>query len=156
MKIPQVLRKLLPGLEACILGLPEAQSMLGKPEPDAAAADLLEAGVRLAAVKLGAHGCLLADASSTQLVPGFPVEVVDTTGAGDAFTAGLIYGRLHGLSLPALGTLANALGGMAAAVHGAGTSLPGKDQVIRFLSDRLPSSPIDRSRCIAEILRSLS
>ena len=156
LKIPQVMRPLLPDLEACLLGLPEAWAMLGAAEPQAAAAALLSAGVRLAAVKLGAQGCLLADASSAHLIPAFTVEVVDTTGAGDAFTAGLIYGRLHGLSLPALGTLANALGGLAAGVHGAGTALPGKADVVRFLQFHLAFASGDRSRSIAEAMQSLS
>jgi len=153
---PQALRQYLPLLDACILGLPEASAMLGQAEPQSAAAALLEAGVRLAAVKLGARGCLLADASSAHLIPAFPVDVVDTTGAGDAFTAGLIFGRLQGLSLPALGTLANALGGLATEIHGAGTALPGKIEVSRFLHQSLASVSVDCSRCIAEALQSLA
>jgi ribokinase len=156
LKIPQVMRQYLPALDAGILGLPEAQALLGAAEPQAAASALLEAGVRLAAVKLGAAGCLLADASATCLSPAFPVDAVDTTGAGDAFSAGVIYGRLHGLSLPALGALANALGGLAATVHGAGTALPGKDEVLRFLRSRRSSESPERLRAIAEALQSLA
>ena len=137
---PQELRPYLPCLDACILGLPEACALLGEVEPQAGASALLRAGVRLAAVKLGAQGCLLADVASAHYIPAFPVDVLDTTGAGDAFTAGLIFGRLQGLSLPATGTLANALGGLAAAVHGAGTALPGKSEVTRFLNGQLSSS----------------
>jgi ribokinase len=156
MVAPQVLRPYLPYLDACILGLPEARALLGEAEPQAAASVLLRVGVRLAAVKLGAQGCLLADAASAHRIPAFPVDVLDTTGAGDAFTAGLIFGRMRGLSLPATGTLANALGGLAAAVHGAGTALPGKAEVTRFLNDNLASSSEERSRCIFEVLQNLS
>jgi ribokinase len=153
---PQELRPYLSSLDACILGLPEARALLGEAEPHAAASVLLRMGVRLAAVKLGAQGCLLADAASTHRIPAFPVDVLDTTGAGDAFTAGLIFGRMRGLSLPATGTLANALGGLAAAVHGAGAALPGKAEVTRFLNDNLASSSEERSRCIFEVLQNLS
>jgi len=153
---PQALRQLLPLLDACILGLPEARALVGEEEPQTAAAALLGTGARLAAVKLGARGCLLANASSAHLIPAFPVHVVDTTGAGDAFTAGLIFGRLRGLSLPALGVLANALGGLAAAVHGAGSALPGIAGVIRFLNESLASSSGDHSRWISEALQSLT
>ena len=148
---PQALRQLLPYLDSCILGLAEARALVGEGEPRAAAAALLGTGVRLAALKLGAQGCLLADSASTHFIPAFPVQVVDTTGAGDAFTAGLIYGRLQGLRLPALGTLANALGGLAATVHGAGTALPGKIELMRFLQ---PESG-GHSRNIFEVLQSL-
>jgi ribokinase len=153
---PQAVRLLLPRLDICILGLPEATSLLGESEPRDAAAALLAAGVRLAAVKLGAQGCLLAEASSVHLAPAFPVQVVDTTGAGDAFSAGLIYGRLQRLSLPVLAILANALGGLAASVHGAGTALPGKIECIHFLRENLGSASRERSRHILEALQSLS
>lgn len=148
---PQALRQLLPYLDSCILGVEEARALVGEGEPRTAAAALLRAGVHLAALKLGAQGCLLADAASTHPIPAFPVQVVDTTGAGDAFTAGLIYGRLQGLSLPAIGTLANALGGLAATVHGAGLALPGKGDAIRFLQ----SQSGEQYRNIYEALQSL-
>ena len=116
---------------------------------------LLEAGVRLAALKLGAAGCLLADGATRCISPAFPVDVVDTTGAGDAFSAGVIYARLHGLSLPALGVLANALGGLATTVPGAGTALPGREEELAFL--RLQADPApDRVAAIAEAVRSLA
>jgi ribokinase len=155
LKIPELLRQRLPGLDACILGLPEAQAMLGAGEPEAAASAVLEAGVRLAALKLGAAGCLLADGSTCCLSPAFPVDVVDTTGAGDAFSAGVIYARLHGLSLPVLGALANALGGLAATVPGAGSALPGRAEALAFLRRRADPS-LDRVAAIAEAVRSLA
>jgi ribokinase len=66
-------------------------------------------------------------------LPAFPAQVVDTTGAGDAFSAGLIYARLHGLGDPAAGLLANALGSLATQVLGAGLALPGKAEARRLL-----------------------
>jgi ribokinase len=156
LKIPHVFRQYLPALDACILGLQEAQALLGAGEPEAAVSALLEAGVRLAALKLGAGGCLLAEGAATHLSPAFPVDVVDTTGAGDAFSAGLIYARLHGLSLSALGTLANTLGGLATTVHGAGTALPGKVELLHYLRLRQASETPERRRAIADALQSLS
>jgi len=47
-------------------------------------------------------------------IPGFRVEVVDTTGAGDAFSAAMIYGRCQGWNLEEMGLFANAMGGLAA------------------------------------------
>lgn len=62
------------------------------------------------AVKLGEKGCAVADRHHSYMVPGFKVDVVDTTGAGDAFDAGFIYGTLKGLSLIETARLANAMG----------------------------------------------
>ena len=64
------------------------------------------------------------------------MKVRDTTGAGDAFDAGLIFGRLRGLGWRESALLANALGAMAAAVEGAGSSLPGREEVRAFLEER--------------------
>ncbi|GAA0917321.1 carbohydrate kinase [Nonomuraea longicatena] len=77
------------------------------------------AGVRLVVVTRGAAGALVSLDGERVRVPGVPVKVVDTVGAGDAFTAGLLHhlgaagllgGRLDGLDLEAA---------RAAAVHGA-------------------------------------
>jgi ribokinase len=155
-EVPRELRKLLPVLDACILGLPEALALLGEEEPELAAAALSRAGVPLAAVKLGRQGCLLADASASHFIPAFPVQAVDTTGAGDAFTAGVIFGRTHGLSLPATGILANALGGLAASVHGAGTALPGRDEAVHLLDDNLPDSTEERYPWMIEVLHAIA
>jgi len=74
------------------------------------------------------------------LFPAFPVKAVDSTGAGDSFTAGLLFGGLNGLSLPVSGTLAGALGALAVMVYGAGFSLPDRDRVARFL-DSMQENP---------------
>jgi 2-dehydro-3-deoxygluconokinase len=56
-------------------------------------------GAQEVVVKLGASGCVWSDGSRREPVPASPVtQVIDTTGAGDAFNAGYIAGRLNGLS----------------------------------------------------------
>lgn len=49
--------------------------------------------------KLGAAGCLMLDEGRPLAVPAFPVQAVDTTGAGDSFDAGFLYAWLSGASL---------------------------------------------------------
>ncbi len=58
---------------------------------------LLERGVGCVAVTQGAKGALVATASGVVEVPAFPVDVVDTTGCGDAFSAGFLRGLSLGL-----------------------------------------------------------
>jgi sugar/nucleoside kinase (ribokinase family) len=60
-----------------------------------AAARKLAAQVSVVAIKLGAQGALAIQGSRFVYVPGLPVKVVDTVGAGDSFDAGFIYGYLH-------------------------------------------------------------
>ena len=59
--------------------------------PDSVAAALLDRGVRLVAVTLGAEGALAVTASGSARVASPPVEVVDTVGAGDAFGAAFLH-----------------------------------------------------------------
>ena len=62
-----------------------------------------------------------------------PVKVVDTAGAGDAFDAACVYGRLRGLPLEKIGQLANAVGGAAVSKAGTGTRLPTKHEILDLL-----------------------
>jgi ribokinase len=130
------IERLLPYVSILALGMDEARPLFGTVSPDEAAQRALEQGVLAAAIKLGRHGCLLADHNCVFLQSGFPVQVVDTTGAGDAFCAGLLYAYLRRLDLPAAATIANALGALAATMMGGGPVLPGRNQLIHFLREQ--------------------
>ncbi|QSW98672.1 carbohydrate kinase family protein [Haloterrigena alkaliphila] len=67
--------------------------------------------------------------------PGFDVDVVDTTGAGDAFVAGLIAGMRDGRSLQATLGFANAVAASATTGAGAMATLPTRDMVESILED---------------------
>ena len=80
-------------LPACTLAkvaADEAALCTGEADPERAAARLVEMGVALACVTLGEDGALLRRGGDVVRVPAERVEVVDTTGAGDAFVAGLL------------------------------------------------------------------
>jgi ribokinase len=132
-KNPKDLRRLLHELTICISGPQEISELLDSTSPEEAADLLLSSGIRLAAIKLGEKGSFIADEKDQFFCPSFHVDAVDTTGAGDSFTAGLLYGWAHGLSLPASAVLASVLGALAASVYGAGFSLPDKQCVLGFL-----------------------
>ena len=63
----------------------------------------------LVVMKTGEKGCVVGWEGKWEAVPGQRVDVVDTTGAGDAFAAGFLYGRLLGESPARSAMLANAL-----------------------------------------------
>jgi fructokinase len=67
----------------------------------------------------GAHGCLIKSAAETIDLPGIPVKVIDTVGAGDAFTAGLLACFLEGRPLAEAAGFANRLAARVAASAGA-------------------------------------
>jgi fructokinase len=79
---------------------------------------------RLVAITLGPHGSLLADRVSSYRHEGFPVEVVDTIGAGDAFSAGLVHAYVRGASLEQMSEVANRCGSYVASQQGATPELP--------------------------------
>jgi sugar/nucleoside kinase (ribokinase family) len=81
--------QLLPNDEQ-VLGLTGAADVV------AAAQQLREAGAGLVAVTCGGEGAVVVDADGVTRVPAFGVDVVDTTGCGDAFSAGFVVGRSLG------------------------------------------------------------
>ena len=82
--------------------LPNDEQVLGFTGADtlaAGATELLALGVGCVAVTQGARGALVASEEGVVEVPAFSVEVIDTTGCGDAFSAGFLRGRALGLDL---------------------------------------------------------
>jgi ribokinase len=88
------------------------------------ARSLIEEGVKVLAVKLGSKGCYVTDGKESHKVEPFKVKVVDTTGAGDAFDAGFLYGLLSGRSLRECGSIGNFVASRCIMEMGARTSLP--------------------------------
>jgi len=92
----------------------ECEVAVGTGEPDAAADALLERGVELAIVKLGADGVLVATRDERTRVEPVPVEVVCGLGAGDAFGGALCHGLLSGVDPVEAVKFANAAGAIVA------------------------------------------
>jgi fructokinase len=75
--------------------------------------------LKLVCVTRGGRGSLLARAQESSEHPGFRVQVADTVGSGDAFTAGLVHEYLHGASLALMNEVANLVGAWVASEVGA-------------------------------------
>ncbi|MCJ8007798.1 carbohydrate kinase family protein [Lederbergia wuyishanensis] len=87
-------------------------------------------------VKLGAKGSMMINAQgNTTRVSGYSIKPIDTTGAGDSFNAGLIYGYLHGLKNSELLEFANACGALATLRIGGASSVPSVADVIAFQTE---------------------
>jgi ribokinase len=99
----------------------------------AAAAALLAQGPAAVVLKLGERGALVATAEGSALVPAFPIQTVDTAGAGDAFAAGLAWGMCWGWPLVQAVRFANACGAVAAGCFGTMTSMPRLAEVEQLL-----------------------
>ena len=96
------------------------------------------ANLRAAVVTRGSAGCRVVTRDKTWQLPAFSVPVVDPTGAGDAFTAGVAYGLALRWDWPRIGRFANAMGALAIRQLGAETSLPRLAEV----EELLDSAPI--------------
>ena len=86
---------------------------------------LIGSGAQIVCVTLGAKGCYIADRSgATHLIASYPTQAVDTTGAGDAFAAGFLFGLLHEKSLPECGTIGNFVASRCIREYGCRKGLP--------------------------------
>lgn len=101
-------------------------------EPEDVAHDLIRMGVRNVVMTLGERGALIVTASSSRHVPATKVRPVDTTGAGDAFNAGLATALASGESLESAVQFAVVTGGLAVTKEGVIPSLPSREEVVQF------------------------
>ncbi|MBW4040575.1 MAG: hypothetical protein HIU86_00390 [Acidobacteria bacterium] len=115
---PGRFRRIVAGVDLLIASREEAQVLTGRRDPAAAALELAAAHP-LVVVTLGSDGSVLATAGSTVHVPSVAVEVVDVTGAGDAYAAGLLAALLAGATDAEAGRRAAALAAEAVARVGA-------------------------------------
>jgi sugar/nucleoside kinase (ribokinase family) len=102
----------LPHLDYLLPNDEQVLALTGEGDLTSGARALLERGVGCVVATCGADGALIVDSDGEQRVPAFEVEVVDTTGCGDAFSAGF----LRGLSLGRDRAAAARLGCAAAAL----------------------------------------
>jgi sugar/nucleoside kinase (ribokinase family) len=98
---PELLDMIAPALEQVDWFLPnddQAMKLTGADDAEAAGRALVERGVGGCAITCGAAGSVLVTADGAERVPAFQIEVVDTTGCGDAFSAGFMRGLSLGRS----------------------------------------------------------
>ncbi|MEM1564515.1 MAG: carbohydrate kinase family protein [Candidatus Bathyarchaeia archaeon] len=121
------LQKLKPIISRCFVLMPNAKElalMTGEEDYVAGAKTLLDAGVKIVAVKLGSRGCYVTNGRENHHIEAFKVKVVDTTGAGDAFCAGFLYGLINNKSLKDCGRLGNFVASRCITKMGARAGLP--------------------------------
>jgi sugar/nucleoside kinase (ribokinase family) len=122
----------LPYLDLAVPSLGEAQAVSGEEEPARVAAWWRERGVKELALTMGPDGCYASGEGFEGHVAAPQVQAIDGTGAGDAFAAGLIYGKLAGWSFADAVTLANAAGALATTAVGATEGVLGLDETLAF------------------------
>jgi len=88
-------------------------------------------------LKLGSRGAVAAVDGAATYRSGFTVPVKDTTGAGDSFNAGYIFGFLSGADPEQCLLYANACGAMSVSQYGGNTGTPDREALERFVADKI-------------------
>lgn len=89
---------------------------------------------QLLVLTLGGEGCVAVSEDETSQYKAFSVEAVDSTGAGDAFCAGLVYGLVHGWTRPRALVLASATAALACTLPGGSDAMPHLNRAIDLAS----------------------
>jgi 2-dehydro-3-deoxygluconokinase len=124
--------------------LDEATAITGKSDPLEAARELRARGPAFVAVTLGPQGCVVLgdDGAPPVHCPGFAVDVVEPTGAGDCHAAAALVGWLAGWPAERIGAFANAAGALAVTQMGhLGPALPTLEAIDRLL-EQAGHSPV--------------
>ncbi|MBJ2356512.1 sugar kinase [Sphaerochaeta sp. S2] len=123
-KARNVLAPLLFRADIVLLGEDEGRVLLGTENPEEIAKILLENGCSYLGVKQGSHGAYVADSTDGFFIDPYPVKVVDTIGAGDAFNTGFLAGLLDNQPIEKCGRMGALLGALAVSSHGDVEGLP--------------------------------
>jgi sugar/nucleoside kinase (ribokinase family)/tagatose-1,6-bisphosphate aldolase non-catalytic subunit AgaZ/GatZ len=130
---------LLPIVRLADIVLPsgnEAGLLVHEQDTDRACRRLIESGVKIVVLKKGDSGCRVYTRESSFDVPGFQVNAVDPTGAGDCFDAGFISGYLDNLPLYEAARLANAMGALAASRSGPMEGTFNLKEIMKFMKSQ--------------------
>ena len=104
---------------------------------DEAIQKILSSGVKVLVVKKGSKGvAIYKKGLPPEEVPGFPVEVLNVLGAGDAFASGFIYGQLQGWNLYKSCRMGNACGAWVVQKPGCANDMPSFNEVMGFIESR--------------------
>ena len=121
-------RELVDAASVPILAEQVPAALTGEPDVERALRRLRRDG-QMVCVTLGAHGALLFDGAAVHYDPGFAVDVVDTTGAGDVFRGAFIHALLRGDDPPAILRFANAAAALSCTREGAIDGVPSLGEV---------------------------
>ena len=116
----ETLEPCLPYIDIFLPSLTEAEHLTGLSEPVDISNFFRNYGIHTVGIKMGERGSFVSTPDEQLFVPAYSVNIVDATGAGDAFVAGFLAGTVNGLDLKKTAELASATG--AACVTSIGTT----------------------------------
>jgi ribokinase len=145
-KVPWKIRRVMKEVDLLFVSSQEAMALTGCRDARESFRRLRQAGAREVVMKLGNRGCLIEERNNLRNVPTFTVRALDSTGAGDSFTAAFLQARLRGWPAVEAALVANAAGAAAASVVGAGDRAPSIADVLKLLRTQRLADPWDSVR----------
>jgi sugar/nucleoside kinase (ribokinase family) len=127
------LERVLPYVDVFMPNDEEASRLTGERDPHRQAEALLRAGCGTVVITMGGRGTLVMDRQQVIEAPAFAVEVVDSSGAGDAFDGGFIAGMLEGWDLAETLRFASAIGASSCMALGCTPGIFTREQAAAFL-----------------------
>jgi sugar/nucleoside kinase (ribokinase family) len=127
-----LLERSLPYVDYFLPSIEEARMLTGKYAPEDVASFLLSRGVRNVGLKMGKEGSFIMNNSEQHHFKALDIEVVDTTGCGDAYAAGFIAGLSRNFSFERCGMLANLTGAKIATSIGATSGVSSFENIMAF------------------------
>ncbi|MBT4504066.1 MAG: adenosine kinase [Gemmatimonadetes bacterium] len=121
------------GVDLLFCNEDEARAYTGLEDREAACT-ALASQVGIACITCGAEGAILYEGGQRIHIPGIPVKAVDTTGAGDLFAGGLLFGITNGYSLEAAGKLGSYAAAQVVAQYGPRLNRPLADEIDSILA----------------------
>ena len=129
-----IIKQILPYVDVPIVPQQWAEAWMPGQPASAVVEALFQAGAKIAAVTLGARGSVLCWEGGTRHIPAFKVDVVDTTGAGDAYHGAFMAALLQDWEAPRMARFASAVGSMNCRAMGGRAALPTRQDVDTFLT----------------------
>jgi sulfofructose kinase len=130
----EALSEILALTDYAIFSEPALKDFAPRLEPEAALAKVRAMGPRHAGVTRGARGYLWNEAEQSASIPAFEVDVVDTTGAGDAFHGAFTLGLVEGMTSAAAARFACAAAALKCTRLGSRAGLPKRREIEAFLA----------------------
>jgi sugar/nucleoside kinase (ribokinase family) len=140
-EVMDLLRPLLPAVDWFLPNDTQLLAVTGAGSLDSAVSAALAAGAGGVAVTMGAAGSRVVTGGTDTRIPALPVSVVDTTGCGDAYSAGFITGLCRGWDPVRAGWLGTAAAALVAQGLGSDACLAGFGHALAFLRTHAPGAP---------------
>jgi sugar/nucleoside kinase (ribokinase family) len=138
-----VVRPALPYVDWFVPSIEEARAMCGLGPVRDVARFFRDLGARNVALTMGGDGCLVVTPDATLRLPAYDLVVSDTTGCGDAFTAGLIAGLHRGWDVERAARFAGAAGALVATGLGSDAGIVDFDGTVRAMETLPTRGPVE-------------